>query len=207
MSKPSDRDKKPESSDLERKIPLLKSRLSRGGLTAMSKTVKTFLGNLKPSYRPGRSERLSDLVHDLLVRSPFAQNRARRGSLRFRIQVNESFGKPLLVNFDLLVPQKEWADPDRTAFSLLEDVFERVTEALWHNPEVAPVAVRGRVLVVEDIEAVLAQPFDSRQHMSDPPGSETLMDMMDMGFRDEIARVSDLYERFGPPKADPNFHP
>ncbi len=73
---------------------------------------------------------------------------------------------------------------------VLSDLLDRIARAAWDNPEVAPVAVRGRVTLVEDA----AEP-------------RVLADMTLLGFPDEIARPGDLYDRYGAPAFDPAWRP
>lgn len=211
--------------DKDRQIPKLSSWLSKSVLGGVARAARATLKDLRPKKKPGRNARFEELVHDRLLHSPFADY-AMRGHLRYRVGVRESFGKPLLVNFDLLVPATATREAGgELSRPLLEDVLERVVQTLWHNPEVAPVAVRGRVVTWEDSGVEGPQASEAEDRAQDPAqdpdfGStiaadedeklhnhSTILDMTDVGFPDEIARSTDLHERFGPPAADPHFHP
>lgn len=92
------------------------------------------------------------------------------------------------------------------------DLLTRVVRAAWDNPEIAPVAVRGRILVC----AGGATPAKGHHRGGGRPGAratvegpppEVLVDMRELGFVDETARPADLYEMFGAPASDPSWRP
>ena len=110
----------------------------------------------------------------------------------------------------------------------LVDLLTRVVEAAWDNPEIAPVAVRGRVLLVPDDDGTKtgtggavdpagakglggARPrghgAEGSRRVVDGPGVRVLVDMEDLGFVDETARPSDLFDMFGAPASDPSWRP
>ena len=74
------------------------------------------------------------------------------------------------------------------------DMLSTVVKTMW-NMEIAPVAGRGRVLVRESSGA--AKDDEER----------VLADMTSLGYAGETARPDDLYERLGPPAADPTWRP
>lgn len=116
----------------------------------------------------------------------------------------------------------------------LVDLLTRVVEAAWDNPEIAPVAVRGRVLLVPDegetrtvgassvgstggfgvsaprsAGGVLhrGRGVDGSRYVGEPAGARILVDMEDLGFVDETARPADLFDKFGAPSSDPSWRP
>lgn len=183
-----------------RELPDVKGWLTTTTLAAASKVTGKILRALRPTTMHGRQKRFEELVDQRLGRSPYSD-------LKFRVGVQHSFGKPLLVTFDLLSQRENIP----TAFA--KDLMERVTEALWHNPEVAPVSIRGRLLLDETADKSAAGDekgparHTSESTLREAGGPQVLLDMRDLGFQDEIVRASDLYLTFGPPAADPNFHP
>ena len=112
---------------------------------------------------------------------------ARGGAARVLVEVGEGFGRPSLVSADIIV-----ADGDGGAVPMLD----RVTRALWDNPEMAPVNVRARVL--QSTGGELEEPGAQ---------SECLADMTTIGFADEIARPDELFARYGAPASDPAWRP
>lgn len=74
------------------------------------------------------------------------------------------------------------------------DMLSTVVKTMW-NMEIAPVAVRGRVLVRESSGA------------TKDDEARVLADMTSLGYAGETARPDDLYERLGPPAADPTWRP
>ena len=112
---------------------------------------------------------------------------ARGGAARVLVEVGEGFGRPSLVSADIIV-----ADGGGGAVPMLD----RVTRALWDNPEMAPVNVRARVL--QSTGGELEEPGAQ---------SECLADMTTIGFADEIARPDELFARYGAPASDPAWRP
>ena len=143
----------PGSPDKDRQIPKVGSWFSKSVFASATRAVHAALTDVRRGREPERDQRFEQLVHDRLLHSPFA-DLAMREDLRYRASVRESFGKPLLVTFDLLIPHDATREGGgRLSFELLKDVLERVAQTVWHNPEVAPVAVRGRIVTREDSEA------------------------------------------------------
>ena len=112
---------------------------------------------------------------------------ARGGAARVLVEVGEGFGRPSLVSADIIV-----ADGGGGAVPMLD----RVTRALWDNPEMAPVNVRARIL--QSTGGELEEPGAQ---------SECLADMTTLGFADEIARPDELFARYGAPASDPAWRP
>lgn len=197
--------KKPEPSNKDRQIPKIGSWLSKNVFASAANAVQTALKDLRRPRGQERDERFEQIVHDRLLHSPF-KDYAMRGDLRYQANVRESFGKPLLVTFDLLIPHSSTREGGgRLSHELLQDVLERVAQTVWHNPEVAPVAVRGRIITHADKDTDAGDPEAGGAKAGN--AQTTILDMTDIGFPDEIARSAELYERFGSPAADPAFRP
>lgn len=99
----------------------------------------------------------------------------------------------------------------------LVDLLTRIVEAAWDNPEIAPVAVRGRVLLVPESgagrgrTAMRAEAGTTGAHADgeaiDARTPLVIVGMEDLGFVDETARPSDLFDKFGAPDSDPSWRP
>ena len=115
---------------------------------------------------------------------------ARGGAARVLVEVGEGFGRPSLVSADIIVADGGGGDGGAVP------MLDRVTRALWDNPEMAPVNVRARVL--QSTGGELEEPGAQ---------SECLADMTTLGFADEIARPDELFARYGAPASDPAWRP
>lgn len=115
---------------------------------------------------------------------------ARGGAARVLVEVGEGFGRPSLVSADIIVADGGGGDGGAVP------MLDRVTRALWDNPEMAPVNVRARVL--QSTGGELEEPGAQ---------SECLADMTTIGFADEIARPDELFARYGAPASDPAWRP
>lgn len=115
---------------------------------------------------------------------------ARGGAARVLVEVGEGFGRPSLVSADIIVADGQGGDGGAVP------MLDRVTRALWDNPEMAPVNVRARVL--QSTGGELEEPGAQ---------SECLADMTTIGFTDEIARPDELFARYGAPASDPAWRP
>lgn len=115
---------------------------------------------------------------------------ARCGAARVLVEVGEGFGRPSLVSADIIVADGGGGDGGSVP------MLDRVTRALWDNPEMAPVNVRARVL--QSTGGELEEPGAQ---------SECLADMTTLGFADEIARPDELFARYGAPASDPAWRP
>ncbi|WP_099332866.1 hypothetical protein [Actinomyces minihominis] len=182
----------PTSLDLRGLVP-------HTALKAVRNTVKNLFGNMKHQPVPGRNERILKLVTDTVLAAPAVRLLPDPEELEVRVDVQEGFGKPLLITIDLVATlshseMDQYSTEERqTLKRIFTDLLDRAATVAWDNPEVAPVGVRGRVLVVTP---------------ADEGGEQYLVaDMTDLGFEDEIARVSDLYERLGAPDSDPDWRP
>lgn len=165
------------------------------------KITGTLTRNLRVSAPPGREKRFEMRIRNALAPSVLMDEANRVGGITITILVRESFGKPTLVSVDISLTREQMdqvrthlLDPDqeeaqlRTYDLFLADFLERVVQEVWDNPEIAPVGVRGRLIITGE-------------------NPEVLLDMTDLGYRDEIARPADLYERLGAPASDPLWRP
>lgn len=157
-----------------------------------------------PAPPPQREERFTSLIQQAIGPAAVTRELEKSGGISVAVEVFEAFGKPMLVSFDLSVTPEQvdemaarlLAGPDQEArlksyriFVL--DVLDRAARAVWDNPVMVPVALRGRVLI------------------RDPQGgpSTQLFDLRSLGFVDETARPGDTYEKYGAPAGDPNWQP
>lgn len=234
-------------------LPQITRRGEIAALSLVRSTVKGLFGNLKPTTEPTASDRLRALVMDVVKDSPVLTSIDEQTPVEVRLHLQEGFGKPLLVDVDLLLfidqaafdalleaqrnVQKETAEQDTLAsekvawdsgpstgrpavVGLLMDLFERVVIALWDNDQIAPVSIRGRMLALhgnpgdqdflvpadhEWFEGLTGLTESGTQVV--PDGQALIFDMTDLGYEDEIARVLDLYERYGSPAFDPSWRP
>jgi hypothetical protein len=143
------------------------------------------LRSLRPTHRAGRSERIRMLVSDAVQRGVEVHG-PETAPASVDVQVHEAFGKPPLVSID--VRMERTVDEE-----VAQDLLDRAVRAAWHNPELAPVAVRARVLLPV--------------HKERDPSAKVLVDMTALGCEDETARPADLYARYGSPASDPNWRP
>lgn len=138
------------------------------------------VSRLRSAGRGGRQGRFAVLLTSAVEGAGFAVGE--RSLIRdLDVQVLEGFGKAVLISVDVLV------DDEVSLWSPIagEQMLDALTRAAWHNREVAPVAVRGRV-------------------MSAVTGEEVL-DMSGLGFEGEIARPEELLSRYGAPAFDPTW--
>ncbi len=215
----------------ERKLPQITGPKTIRALGTARNFARSTIGHLRPVIPPGRNQRFQNLISVVLDTSPLVEEVREWADIDVRAEVFEGFGKPTLVSFDVVLTDhdpnhSELGDvsrPERRSLVVLsEDVLERVVEAIWDNPEMAPVGIRGRVLVssamspdsegsevgtegvlgdVEDRARVAAQGQDIKADES------VLFDMRDLGYVDEVARVDDLFARYGAPSFDPTWRP
>lgn len=166
------------------------------------------LRSLRPSHRSGRSERIRMLVTDAVERDTGVTGTDPRAT-SVEVQVHEAFGKPPLVSIDIRL---ESAVDDEVA----ADALDRAARAAWDNPEIAPVAVRGRVLLGGGAGSVPSTApgvdgahvgLGSHTVAAEGPAPKVLADMTSLGCEDETARPADLYARYGSPASDPAWRP
>ena len=246
-----------------RYLPEFTGKATIAALSVASAAVKKVLGNVKPTWVPGRTERFRQGLLEIVRESPTAQALSQVTKVGVRVDVHESFGKPVLVSVDILLPDRNYrltevrklhheqmeedrrdrgedpsaysllsedtGEPDgpadfdphvdldpklhvdheeqKTLAVLLSDLLERVVEGCWDNPEIAPVAVRGRVVAVHDHVSRAGEIKHVRHHVGVSESETLVLDMRDLGYHDEIGRVGDLYDRYGSPKSDPAWRP
>ncbi|MFC7581372.1 pyridine nucleotide-disulfide oxidoreductase [Schaalia naturae] len=194
------------------------------GLLGAGAAVRT----LRPRGRRGREERFRQRIAEALARGrgvpegggdaggPGAELGLSPEDLEVRVE--ESFGKPTLVSVDVRVDRERLAraadgSAATPADAILLDLLDRIARAAWDNPEVAPVAVRGRITLnvagEGEGDAVVAPGADGPSAPGAPAGGgpRVLADMTALGFPDEIARPGDLYDRYGAPASDPAWRP
>lgn len=157
---------------------------------------------LRPSKRPGRTDRMRALVEAVVEADSGVRS---QGVSLGPVEIKEGFGKPALVSFDLVLPS---ANPEGHAAApvvspLLEVLFDKVVHCLWDNPEIAPVAVRGRF-----VKAIALPGGSADREDSDREGLLVeVADMSELGFASEVARPEELYEHYGAPASDRTWRP
>jgi hypothetical protein len=192
------------------------------GLLGAGAAVRT----LRPRGRRGREERFRQRIAEALARGrgvpeggggaggPGAELGLSPEDLDVRVE--ESFGRPTLVSVDVRVGREGLAraaggSAATLADAVLPDLLDRIARAAWDNPEVAPVAVRGRITldVAGGGDAAVAPGAGGSEAPGAPAGGgpHVLADMTALGFPDEIARPGDLYDRYGAPASDPAWRP
>lgn len=182
-----------------RRIPQIASPVAIGVLGAGALGAGVAMRAMRPSKREGRSSRLRALIlsgveealrASALDLDPSAVSGA-------SVDVGEGFGKPALVSFDLSAS----CGADH---ALLAEVLDAATRAVWDNPELAPVAIRGRIIAARDSEGGAGAGAPGVEEGS---GVRVLADMTALGFLDETARPEDLFARYGSPASDPSWRP
>lgn len=131
--------------------------------------------------RPGGGKTAAEHSHASGAR-PSPRGASRHAVVRgVKVDVLEGFGKLPLVSVDVRV------DVDSPLWSPVvgERVIDVIARAAWHNPEIAPVAVRVRLLSAEDDSYVA--------------------DMSGVGYDTETAHPEELVARFGAPQSDPTW--
>ncbi len=219
-------------SSATRKIPQIASPLVIGALGVGALGAGIAMQAMRPSKRSGRSSRF----RTLLLSSVDEALRARLEDLEpsppleVSVEVGEGFGKPALVAFDVCLPKGAGVSP-----AILSELLDVATKAVWDNPELAPVAIRGRIIAASDspgsettTEKAAGAPgvpespesggdTGTRGEEGIPEAaplrgahtsvSRVLADMTELGFLDETARPEDLFARYGSPASDPSWRP
>lgn len=186
------------STDISTRMPQIDNRLLVGALGVAAVGAGAAFAAFRPDRTGGRTSRFLVLAHRILDETPVGAGP--RLILR-DLHVHEGFGKPTLVSVDVLVEgntEKDTREEDghkavAEISPRIEGVFDRLIHAIWDNPEIAPVAIRGRIF-----EGV---------HRNTPPEETPIVDMTILGFDGEIARPADLYARYGPPASDLAWKP
>ena len=193
-----------------RQIPQIASPLVIGALGVGVVGAGLALRAMRPARRRGRSDRfrlflLAALDDALSVPS---HSLPRDIPIDIKAEISDGFGKPSLATFDILVPAS--ADLDLTAVAEILDV---ATSATWNNSELAPLAIRGRVLASTSVSAngESEAPTDGTRPSNAGSGGGSqpvvLADMTVLDFIDETARPDELYARYGAPDSDPAWRP
>lgn len=165
----------------ERRLPQIDNPVLIAAVGVGAMGLSAALRRLRLGGRGGRPDRFAQWVYKSLEKVSLGDAELDSIVRDMKVDVLEGFGKLPLVSVDLYVDDGSplWTSP------LGQDMLEVVSEHVWDNPEIAPVAVRGRLLSVVD--------------------GHQIADMEALGFDGEIARPADLYERFGPPASDPKW--
>lgn len=187
-----------------RRLPELANPLVIGALGVGALGAGIAMRAMRPARRRGRSSRFRTLVLatvDEAIRTRVADLDPST-PLEVRADVGEGFGKPALVTFDIVLPRDFGARSDA-----LVDLLDAAARAVWDNRELAPLAIRGRVLA-EDARSSCDAPI-GEGGAPDPQteGPLVLADMTALGFSDETARPDDLFSRYGSPASDPGWRP
>lgn len=176
----------------ERRLPQINNRFTIAVLNAGARAAQKIVSQLKPKARPGREERFRARLTRAVAETPAGTEVERLGPLSVQVSVHQAFGKPTLISADVVLDeeQTEVAREHASSSTLFRDMLERLTVAIWDNPEIAPAGARARIVGVN------------------PDGSQiTLLDMTDLDFVDEAARPADLFDRYGAPAGDPGWRP
>ena len=189
-----------------RQLPQITGVFTLAALRSLRRVVKRALAGLRPTPPVGRDERFRTLVLEQINSSPLVDVRGPGREVDAEVEVLQTFGKPTIVSFDVVVVDESGAPEDADGRdgifaspgqrALAVDLFDRVVQAIWNNPEMAPVGIRGRVFVTRPGEAENAAPEKS-----------LVFDMTELGFQDEIARPQTLFGRYGAPTSDPEWRP
>lgn len=191
--------------------PVIRNRFGAALLRRAAAVTRALTRDWRPAVPPGREERFARLVRSRLASSILMVEAERAGGVQIDVATRTAFGKPPLVSVDISVTQSqeklveerlfvsadqsfEAEEERRASYHLfLVDLLERAVQAVWDNPELAPVAVRGRIVFT-----------------GEPPEREVRsvrLEMTDLGYEDETARPEDLFSRLGAPASDPAWRP
>ena len=193
---------KAASAGLRGRLPQIAGPLMIGALGVGALGAGIAWRALSSTRGTGRTQRFVDLATAALDSGfPLRVDEAGAGEGAARVprrvvhvEVGEGFGRPSLVSIDVVVAPSDALSEREVATRALD----AITRATWNNPEMAPVSVRARVLVVHDEAGDLEAPGAQ---------TDTVVDMSALGFADEIARPDELYDRYGAPECDPAWRP
>lgn len=134
-------------SSATRKIPQIASPLVIGALGVGALGAGIAMQAMRPSKRSGRSSRFRTLLLSSVDEALRARLEELEPSipLEVSVEVGEGFGKPALVAFDIFLPKDGGVSP-----AILSELLDVATKAVWDNPELAPVAIRGRIITSFD---------------------------------------------------------
>lgn len=167
-----------------RRLPQMDNPILLGAAAVGAVGAGLAVTRLRSSGRGGRDERFSQWLTVALEEAGFpirTEGDHVQCVTDVKVSVLEGFGKLPLVNADVAV------DVDSPLWSpvVSEQIVDVLAQAAWHNPEIAPVAVRARIV-------------------ADSDGVE-LCDMRSIGAEAEVALPADLFRRFGAPASDPTW--
>lgn len=223
-----------------RRLPQIDNPVLVGAAGLGALVVGAAVKTLRPGRRGGRDSRFRVLLARAALNGETGAD-ALLAPDDVDVEVHEAFGKPPLVSVDVNLRADRVVDVlaigedgetggggpleasaiatsqaekgrDLLPRATLVDLLTRVVQAAWDNPEIAPVAVRGRVLIVAGgdggtRDAHGDHAIEGTHHVVDAPGAQVLVDMGDLGFVDETARPADLFDKFGAPASDPSWRP
>lgn len=167
---------------LQRRLPQLDNPVLLGAAAVGALGAGLAATQLRSAGRGGRPERFRALLAEALAEVGYAVGEGAGGHpvvTDIDVQVLEGFGKLPLVSADVTV------DASSPLWSPVvgEQLIDALAKAAWNNPEIAPVAVRARMISADE--------------------GDEVMEMSAAGFTCETARPEELVERFGPPAFDP----
>ena len=167
---------------------------------------------MKPTRRRGRSDRFETLI-EAGIDDVLTEKCGKDIHFDVSVNVGEGFGKPALVTFDITVD----TDGAECQEDDLREILDGATQAVWDNGELAPLAIRGRIMaqVLADADCDTAGQTDQNSISADAldmsetgaTSSIVMADMTLLGFDDGTARPTDLFERYGAPASDRNWRP
>lgn len=199
------------------RLPQINNPLTIAILSAGVKTLRAVTRNLGSSSRVGRTQRFQQRISRRLQGSGIVAYLDKTGDLDVTVSVNEAFGKPTLVSVDIRLTEaqarsvrqnigagEKQNDREKAYFVFMTDLLERAVEQVWDNPEIAPVAIRGRIVSVDDLGSPRPEEESLLRNGKVKSQSEqsVLFDMTSLGYQDEIARPRDLFEVYGAPASD-----
>lgn len=167
-----------------RRLPQMDNPILLGAAAVGAVGAGLAVTRLRSAGRGGRDERFSQWLKNALEEAGFAVRTTGDYAsfvTNLEVSVLEGFGKLPLVNADVTV------DVESPLWSpvVSEQIVEVLAQAAWHNPEIAPVAVRARIVAGAN--------------------GEEICDMRSIGAEAEVALPADLFRRFGAPAFDPTW--
>ncbi len=203
------------ASSRPRRLPQLENPVLIGAIGLGLVGVGAAVRNLRPGRRDtSRQARVrASVLAGLAENGPGGEPVGGIAPGDMSIEIHEAFGKPALVTVDVRVDEDGFGGHTVSAGgdALVNDLLDRVSEAVWNNPVVAPVAVRGQILAKDadgaETPTAAAPSGENAAEGHGEPSVRVLADMRALGFDDETARPADLFDRYGPPASDPTWKP
>lgn len=171
---------KVSASGSQRRLPQIDNPLLLGAAAVGALGAGLTVTRLRSGGRGGRNERFAAMLGQALSEAVTGAASARHKTIHdVRVEVLEGFGKLPLVSVDVVVDEASplWSDV------VGQRILDTVGQSAWHNPELAPVGVRARII----------SQVDDRE----------LMDMSALGYEGEAAHPEELLSRYGAPAYDP----